>query len=392
MFNAIEIRRTYQYRLYRNDKRDRHLHAQINVAGTVWNHALALQKRYYRLSGRYIPLGVMKAHIAKLRMKTARYAFWQQVGSQAVQDVLERLEDGYGRFFKGLAKRPPKYKKVRQRKSFTLKQAGWKLLDGNRVQINGRVYKYVKHRELPGLVKTLTIKRDAAGRLWLCFSVLEKVDSPNTVTPGQRAGLDFGLKTFLTDHTGKQYRAGLQHLQALGRLRVLQARKDHKPHGTNNRRQAAQFISRTHIRIADQRRDAHFKLAHALCDQFDTLFLEDLNIQGMKARWGRKVSDLAFSQFVSILKHVALKRGKTVQLIGRFEPTTGKCSHCGHRQALELRHRTFRCEQCALTLDRDHNAALNIRCAGASAHTTLEMRKSRPQKRAVSFDGSSIRL
>ena len=156
---VTEVRRTYKYRLYRNDKRDKHLHAQITIAGTVWNHALALQKRYYRLTGKYIPLGIMEKHIAKLRMRTSHYSFWKQVGSQAVQDILHRLDAGYMRFFHGLAQRPPKYKKVRQRKSFTLKQAGWKLLGGNKVQISGRIYKFVKHRDLPGKVQTLTIKR-----------------------------------------------------------------------------------------------------------------------------------------------------------------------------------------------------------------------------------------
>jgi putative transposase len=120
MAHPSNVRKTYKYRLYRCDKRDQHLHRQISIAGTVWNHALALQKRYYRLTGKYIALGVLKTHIANLRMRTRRYAFWKQLGSQTVQDVLERLDNGYQRFFKRLAHRPPKYKKVRQRKSFTL--------------------------------------------------------------------------------------------------------------------------------------------------------------------------------------------------------------------------------------------------------------------------------
>lgn len=367
----IEVRRTYKYRLYRCDKRDKHLHQQINIAGTVWNHALALQKRYYRLTGKYIPLGVLKSHIAKLRMKTARYAFWKTLGSQAVQDVLERLDTGYQRFFKRLAKRPPKYKKVRQRKSFTLKQAGYKLLDSNQIQISGRTYKFVEHRSLMGDVKTVTVKRDAAGRLWLFFSVVEQVTEPSKATTCRVAGFDFGLKTFLTDHTGKAYVSGLHHRHALRRLRVLQSRKDKKPHGTNNRKKAAKLISRTHIRVADKRRDAHFKLAHELCDHYDVLCFEDLNLAGMKALWGRKVSDLAFNSFMLTLRHVASRRGKTVVQIGRFERTTGKCSGCGHCQDMELRERTFHCDSCGLTLDRDHNAAINICYAGASAYTTL---------------------
>jgi len=385
----IALRRTYKYRLYRCDKRDKYLHRQINIAGTVFNHALALQKRYYRLTGNYIPLYTMQKHIAKLRMSTTRYAFWKLLGSQAVQDVLECLHNGYQRFFKRLNKRPPKYKKVRQRKSFTLKQAGWQLVSYNHnqlkpngkyprargvVEISGREYRFVQQRPMNGNIKTLTIKRDAAGRLWLFFSVVEEIDIPKQAAPGKIAGFDFGLKTFLTDHNGKQYVSGLYHLHALRRFRVIQSRKDKKPHGTNNRRKAARLIARTHIRVADKRRDAQFKLAHELCDAFDVLCFEDLNIDGMKRLWGRKVSDLAFYQFVSILKHVAHKRGKEIRTIGRWERTTGKCSGCGHVQALELRERTFQCgnPNCGLVLDRDHNAAINIQRAGASAQTNRE--------------------
>jgi putative transposase len=160
----------------------------------------------------------------------------------------------------------------------------------------------------------------------------------------------------------------------------LQSRKDKKPYGTNNRKKAAKLISRTHIRVADKRRDAHFKLAHDLCDQYDVLCFEDLNIAGMKALWGRKVSDLAFSQFVNILKHIAAKRGKTVLQIGRWERTTGKCSGCGHERDMELRERTFRCEACGLVLSRDHNVAINILHAGASAYTNREIVSRVPQK------------
>jgi putative transposase len=368
----IQLRRTYKYRLYRCDKRDQYLHQQINIAGAIWNHALALHKRYYRLTGRYIPLYTMQKHIAKLRMSTTRYAFWKRLGSQAGQDVLQRLDDGYQRFFDGVAKRPPKYKKVRQRQSFTLKQAGWKLLTGNQIRIGRHVYKYVKHRDLHGTVRTVTIKRDAAHRLWLLFSVVEEIDISNGVASGKIAGFDFGLKTFLTDHNGKQYVSGLHHLHALRRIRVIQARKDKKPHGSNNRKKAARLIARTHIRVADKRRDAHFKLAHELCDAFDVLCFEDLNLDGMKRLWGRKVSDLAFYQFMSIVEHVAAKRGKEVRTIGRWQRTTGKCSCCGHEQVLELRERTFHCDCCGLVIDRDHNAAINIQRAGASAQTNRE--------------------
>jgi putative transposase len=377
---SIEVRRTYKYRLYRCDKRDKFLRRQINVAGLIWNHALALQKRYYRLTGKYIGLSLMKVHIANLRMKTQRYAFWKELGSQAVQDVLERLDIAYLRFFKKLAKRPPKFKKFRKRFSFTLKQAGYKVLGGNRIQIGRHTFRYVKHRPMGGVVKTLTVKRDAADRLWLLFSVVEQVEAPEEATTCHVAGFDFGLKTFLTDHMGNKYTSGLHHLSALRRMRAIQSRKDKKPHGSNNRKKAAKMLSRLHIRVADKRRDAHYKLAHALCDNSDVLCFEDLNIDAMKRLWGRKVSDLAFYQFMQILKHVASKRGKVVVQIGRFERTTSKCSACGHHQKMELRDRTFVCKNCGVVLDRDHNAAINICYAGASAYANRVVVSHVPQK------------
>ena len=68
----MEIRRTYKYRMYRTGRRNRHLHNQIDIAGIIWNHSLALQKRYYRLCGGYISEKRLKKHIAKLRREVPR--------------------------------------------------------------------------------------------------------------------------------------------------------------------------------------------------------------------------------------------------------------------------------------------------------------------------------
>jgi putative transposase len=204
----MKVRRTYKYRLY-TSKRDKHLHQQIDVAGIIWNHALAVQKRYYRLTGKYINKYRLMNHIAKMR-RTERFSYWQIVGSQAVQEIVERLDKAYRRFFAylkgelgmGLKTGPPRFKKVKKYKSFTLKQAGWKLLGGNRIRLNGKNYKFALSRPVNGTVKTVTVKRDHAGRLFACFSVIEEVNLPVEVSTGKIGGFDFGLKTFLTDDEG----------------------------------------------------------------------------------------------------------------------------------------------------------------------------------------------
>ena len=361
---VVEVRKTYKYRLYTSE-RDVRLHDTINIAGIIWNHITALQRRYYRLFGKHISLHRMQRHIAKLRMRVARFAHWRLVGSQAVQDICERHEEAYQRFFAkqgGL----PRFKKVKKYTSFTLKQAGWKLeeVQANkryrRLVIQGASYKFVYHRPLNGDIKTVTIKRDAMGRLWVCFSVVEKMVIPDKASMGEIGGFDFGLTTFLTTDGGHKVDAPQFFKQDLPRLRKIQSRVSKKPDGSRNKAKAKTHLARRHIRIADKRRDFHFQLAHDLCDHYDILVFETLNLDGMKRLWGRKVSDLGFAQFLGILKWVALKRGKRLVFIDRWERTTGKCSSCGHLQKLELKDRTFCCGECGLVLDRDHNAARNI--------------------------------
>ena len=342
----------------------------------------------------------MKAHIAKLRMGKVqanksknrpakiygkKYIYWQILSSQSVQEIVERQDKAYRRFFDKKAKRPPKFKKVKKFTSFVLKQKGWERLDDTKVRVTGGVnggkqhrkatgniviqgtkYKFVMHRPLEGTIKTVTIKRDSCNRLWICFSVVCEAEQPKRVMTGQTAGLDFGLKTFLTDDIGKAYKSPEFLKQELDRIRQLSKNLSRKQNGSKARKRAKYFLSRAYIRVSDKRTDSHYKLAHELCRQFDTLYIEDLNIAGMKRLWGRKVSDLAFSEFVEILEWIAKKYGVEVVKVGRFEPTSKMCSHCGKMTNMPLHQRVYECQHCGLVRDRDHNAAKNIKLIGAS--------------------------
>src|SRR5437762_9842762 len=134
------MRKTFMYKLYRS-KRSKRLHRQITIGGVIHNHAIALHKRYYRLYKKHLSAARLKAHIAKLK-KLATYRWWSGLGSQAIQDIIERIDKGYQRFFQNVKDSqagktvrrvgPPTFRKIRNAKSFTLKQAGWKLLDGTR--------------------------------------------------------------------------------------------------------------------------------------------------------------------------------------------------------------------------------------------------------------------
>ncbi len=133
----------------------------------------------------------------------------------------------------------PHFRKVQKFRSFTLKQTGWKLLDSEqkygRVQIGTKVYKLVYHRPMQGDIKTVTIKRDPAGRLWICFSVVERFVAQNEVSAGQIGGFDFGLKCFLTNDEGQQIASPWFYRDDLPRLRSIQRQVSKKVKGSANR-------------------------------------------------------------------------------------------------------------------------------------------------------------
>lgn len=81
----------------------------------------------------------------------------------------------------------------------------------------------------------------------------------------------------------------------------------------------------------------------------------------MKKLWGRKVGDLSYYAFQTMLSYKCIKYGKKMIKIGRFEPSSQICSNCGHRQKMSLDERTYKCPECGMKLDRDLNAAVNIR-------------------------------
>ena len=368
--------KTLKFKLYQH-KRNRYLKRQINAAGVIYNHAIALHKRYYRMFKKHLNCAKLQVHIAKIRK---RNQFWQSVGSQAVQDICQRIEKAYQLFFKHHKKgvRPPNFKKVRKYKSFTLKQAGYKFLGGNRIKIGSRVYQYWNSREIEGTVKTVTIKRTSLGELFMVV-VVDSSEFVIEVETSRIAGFDFGLKTFLTCSDGSKIESPQFLKQSINEITKASRKLSSKKKGSANREQARKHLVRKHEDVTNRRSDWFGKLAHKLIDKFDVLCFETLNLKGMQRLWGRKISDLAFREFLQILEWVAKKKGKQVVCIDRWYPSSKTCSCCGHvLESLELSVRVWRCPSCNSVNDRDENAALNICAVGASTVELGDVRQALP--------------
>lgn len=355
---------TIKYKLYRSRKNNR-LDALCDTGGFIWNHVTALSRRYYRLYKKSISLSKLQKHIAKLRNKNP---YWQKLNSQSVQEISERYDLSMKRFFKKLAKRPPKFKKCGDFKSIVFKQCGYSL-QGNVLTINkiGR-FKFSKSRDYSN-VKRISIKRTATGDYYL-FVVCDVQAKPYNRAGDAAVGIDFGLKTFLTRSDGTEIKSPEYFKQYNRRLAKAGKVLSSKKRGSNNRKKAKHKLAKLHEKVANKRSDFHWKLAHKLCKDSRLICIEDLNMAGMKKLWGRKVSDLGFTSFVDKLVYVSAKYGTTVQKIGRFYPSSKLCE-CGEvNKELTLADREWVCKCCGSVNERDKLAARNILSEGIRLYRT----------------------
>ncbi len=361
---------TYKYKLYKT-KKTKHIDELINIACSVYNHCIALHKRYYKLYHKSLNKARLQKHLTKLK-KLDKYKHWNKLGSQAIQQITERIDNAYKKFFKKLGGLPSFKKRIKY-KSFTLKgSVGYKLKD-NVISFNGYSFKFSKNQVIKAndKIKTITIKRDNLGSFYICVSL--ETNAKNRITTGKSVGIDFGLKTFLTLSDNTTINSPLIYLKSLKELKAKQRKFSSKKIGSNNRKKAKLELAKFHIKLANQRKDYFFKLANILAKKYDNVFIEDLNLKAMAKIWGRKINDLAFNEFINIL---ATKTN--VVKIDKFYPSSKTCSCCGYiKNDLNLKDRVYICDKCGLKLDRDYNASLNIYRVGAS---TLSGEFVRPTK------------
>ncbi len=361
-------RRVYKYQL-REHPQNKRLGNMLDDLGDVHNHFLALEKRYYRRYGLYAGRYRLQPHLTKLLKRTKQH--WAWIPRDTLDAVIVRIHITYERFFDGLgglpkSKRKDRYRSAKFQSAYLLEEGRVRLSfkvwneSSHAFKFHKRWFSFHQHREWNGTVRYLQILRDAVGTFWLYVVTDDASTDPYSAT-GESVGIDFGMETYLTLSNGEKIQHPQPLKQSLTELRKLNKSVSRKVKGSNNYWRAVGELARLYRKIANQRKDWHYKRATDLCRRFDTLATETLNLDGMKRLWGRKVSDLAFGQFVEILKFKCFKHKRAFLQIGQWTPTTKPCSDCGHsNENLTLKERQWTCPDCGSHHDRDINAAINI--------------------------------
>jgi putative transposase len=239
-------------------------------------------------------------------------------------------------------------------------------------------------RDLPSEPSSVTVVLDAAGRYHASFVVDTGDDAP--LPPSDlEVGIDLGLTTFAVLSNGRTVENPRFLRNAERRLKRAQQAVARKVKGSNNRRKAVRKVAKLHARVADTRRDWLHKESTTIIRETQAVYVEDLCVVGLaRTRLAKSVHDAGWSTFVSMLEYKAARYGRTFVKIGRFEPTSQVCSACGVKDGPKpLSVRTWTCPACEAVLDRDLNAAINIRTAGQTGGQSVSARGAKVSPGAI---------
>lgn len=355
--------KTFKYRLYPTKAQYKNLWLILNIARAWWNMCVAERKFVYELEQRSVSkfdqLGLVKHY-----KHTFRQA--KQVHSHVLQVVCADVDKAYQAFFgrvkAGKKAGYPRFKSKQRFHSFGFKEEnnGFRI-DGRRLKVFGVGRIPVRwHREMEGKIKTLRILHKA-GCWYACFAC-EVPDKPELPKTGQSIGLDVGTTHLLTDDQGYKIDNPKYYTHAQKELRIAQRALQRKKKSGKNRRKALLRVQRVHEHVQNQRQDYLHKLTHALVHGYDLIAVEDLQITNMvrNKHLSKSILDSGWGLFRQLLQSKAVDAGKEAVLVNPAY-TSKTCSCCGVvKDDLELSDRWFECPHCGLSLDRDHNAAINI--------------------------------
>ena len=370
----------YQYRLYPDSSQQVMLKKTFGCCRFIYNRMLYDKKAAYekdRKMPRITPAAYKK-----------EYEWLKEVDSLALANVQLHLEKAYQRFFDSSANRYPRYKsKHDSSQSYTTNVVNGNIrIEGNRIRLpKVGMVKIRLHRKAPEewRLKSVTVRMEASGEYYA--SLLYEENSPKRAVPAaldresenqafqgkdhrdtRILGIDYamhGLAVFSdgtrADYPG-YYRKGQEKL-AREQRRLSRCRK-----GSRNYEKQRRKAAKCHRKVRNQRKDFQHKLSRKIADRYDAVAVEDINMKGMSRslHFGKSVMDNGYGMFREMLGYKLERQGKKLIKVDRFYPSSKRCSCCGAiKEELRLDERIYICA-CGNRMDRDINAAVNIREEG----------------------------
>lgn len=356
--------KAYRYRFYPTPEQEQNLAQTFGCVRYVYNRSLRFrQDAWYE---RQESVSYLQNSALLTGWKKEPETVWlNDVSSVPLQQSLRHLQTGYSHFFKGRAKYPNfKKKDGPQSAEYTTSAFRW---DGESLKLakQAEPLNIRWSRRFTGKPSTVTVSKDAAGRYFV--SILVEEDIALLPVVNSVVGIDVGVKDVVVTSDGLASGNPRFTERNAAKLAKYQKRLAKKQKGSNNRRKATLKVARVHAKIADTRRDFTHKLTTTLIRENQVICVEDLSVKNMvkNPTLAKSIHDANWGELVRQLEYKAAWYGRTVVAIDRWFPSSKRCSCCGYTlPTLDLNSRRWVCPECHTELDRDVNAALNIKAAG----------------------------
>lgn len=361
IYNKAMITAT-KIRIYPTAQQEEKLAKAFGCARWFWNNSLNETQKIYQETGKGLGQFALNARLPTLKQE---FDWLSETHSQVLQSVSLNLSRAFINFFERRAAYPT-FKSKHGKQSIQYPQ-GVKIVEGRKLFLPkiGHV-KAVVHREIVGVIKTVTISKTPSGKYFASIlSQTEEVDKEVSFD-GNILGIDVGLTHIAITSNGSKFDNPKHLHKAQKNLKRKQRKLSRKVKGSNSRNKARILVAKAHERISNARKDNLHKLSHKLVNdnQVQVIAVEDLHIKGMVKNHclAKAISDAGWSTFTTMLKYKAEKAGKGYIEVNRFFPSSKACSTCLHIQkSMPLNIRNWKCDKCGEIHDRDINASKNIR-------------------------------
>ena len=373
MLRAIKIR------LYPNKEQELKLNKVLGCYRFVYNHMLALKQKEYDENKKLLGLTDLSKYFHGILLKDEQYEWLKEQNTKVMKQSIRQMLSAYDKFFKQHNGFPKfKSKKDKQSALFPLEA----ISKGNKFNerkitltqplkdIRFRcsdLYFQRLHSYKEG-IRSATLSKTKSGNYFL--SILVELPQEEIVRFGltnEHVGIDLGVKDFVITSDGEVFENKHFFKSQEKRIAKLQRQLSKKQKGSNNRNKQRIKIARAFESLTNQKEAYIHSVVNELLTYYDTVFMEDLNVQGMlkNHNLAKAIQEVGFYRFKQILEDKARNNYKELVFVGRFYPSSKTCHKCGYvNKELTLNDREWTCQVCGEHHDRDLNAAMNILMEG----------------------------
>jgi len=381
------MNKAYRFRLFPNNEQTVLIRKTFGCVRFVYNRMLENRITIYELY-KDDKEALKKQKYAMPADYKAENPWLKEVDSLALANAQLNLNVAYKNFFRDKSVGFPKFKsKHHDKKSYTTNNQKGTIRIINDRTIRLPKLKDVKiklHRKIPEntIIKSATISETATGEYYISILV-EYEEKIQLITPKAEKvlGLDYSSKSLYIDSEGNSPDYPKFYRQAEKKLKKAQRKLSGRKKGGENRKKQRMKVARLHEKVANQRKDFLHKLSRQIANANDAVAIEDLNMRGMAQglHLAKSTNDNGFGMLKTFLAYKLSEQGKFLIVIDKWYPSSKTCHVCGEKnKALTLSDRVWGCKKCGTMLERDINAAINIKREGCRILGIEEMKHIEP--------------